>query len=580
MTNDIIVGEYWLVEDKIGEGAFGQIFRTKHIITKNSYALKREESTVYSPQLPDEYKFLKLLEGHDHIPKVYWYGEKSGWNCIVIDMLGPSLHMLSKPDNFLLESNFPISLDQLLELDEFESIDDSKRFQMLVARKYKTFLVDFGLAAYYIDQNTGKHIQINKKMIKNKTGTARYTSINVHKGYQHTRRDDMESLGYIFLEMLSGSLPWSGTRVLRSQDRWARMKTIKSDTSLVELCKGCPMGFLKYLEYCRRLRYNEKPDYDYLRKLLIESTGSGCEAELVAQHSNSFNTPFRNDVSSSSRSRTYSLPFKDLEQVDHNVQRSNIYNNTNCKDYYLDKSHNDNRNKKITNIKKPVINSWFAPRNPVTLWDQQAAELEKAWNKGQSWNGSKDDDNNNSKSNYISPLVDEKITYSSPCKKPIYVNNIVMPGNSYGYNHSRKIHDNQQIKTANSDMKVHRKQKWEQDMANLLDSWRQSDQDITTDSQKSNYMPKNKVKEKSRMSHYPKNEFQVFDDEPQSSDGWTNHSIDFKHSNALEFGKGHDSCNSQSRQPSALSKSSKIRNSSYSAIVSHNYDSESRRKKN
>ncbi|CAJ0755495.1 10886_t:CDS:2 [Entrophospora sp. SA101] len=127
-------------------------------------------------------------------------------------------------------------------------------------------------------------------------------------------------------------------------------------------------------------------------------------------------------------------------------------------------------------------------------------------------------------------------------------------------------------------MKVHRKQKWEQDMVNLLDSWRQSDQGITTDSQKSNYMPKNKVKEKSRMSHYPMNEFQVFDDEPQSSDGWTNHSIDFKHSNALEFGKGHDSCDSQSRQPSALSKSSKIRNSSYSAIVSHHYDSESPRK--
>jgi hypothetical protein len=33
------------------------------------------------------------------------------------------------------------------------------------------------------------------------------------------------------------------------------------------LCKGFPLEFVTYFQYCRSLRFDDKPDYSYLRKL-------------------------------------------------------------------------------------------------------------------------------------------------------------------------------------------------------------------------------------------------------------------------------------------------------------------------
>ncbi|CAG8650136.1 9202_t:CDS:2, partial [Paraglomus occultum] len=102
---------------------------------------------------------------------------------------------------------------------------------------------------------------------KNLTGTARYASINTHLGVEQSRRDDLESLGYVMMYFCRGSLPWQGLRAATKKQKYDRIMEKKMTTPTELLCRGFPNEFAIYLNYTRSLRFDDKPDYSYLRKL-------------------------------------------------------------------------------------------------------------------------------------------------------------------------------------------------------------------------------------------------------------------------------------------------------------------------
>jgi casein kinase 1/casein kinase I family protein HRR25 len=108
-------------------------------------------------------------------------------------------------------------------------------------RKHVCHVIDFGLAKKYQDPRNGRHIPYIEG--KNLTGTARYASINTHLGIEQSRRDDMESLGFVLMYFLRGSLPWQGLKANTKKQKYQRILERKQATHPEQLCRGYPTEF-------------------------------------------------------------------------------------------------------------------------------------------------------------------------------------------------------------------------------------------------------------------------------------------------------------------------------------------------
>ena len=129
-------------------------------------------------------------------------------------------------------------------------------------------VIDFGLAKKFCDPKTHLHIPYREN--KNLTGTARYTSINTHLGVEQACRDDLESLAYVLMYFLRDALPWQGLKAATKKQKYDRIMEKKMTTPTDLLYCGFPNEFGIFLNYTHTLRFDDKPDYSYLRKLFCD----------------------------------------------------------------------------------------------------------------------------------------------------------------------------------------------------------------------------------------------------------------------------------------------------------------------
>ena len=121
-------------------------------------------------------------------------------------------------------------------------------------------LIDFELSKEFRDPNTHVHIPRNKDL--GLTGTAIFASINSHLGLELGRRDDLESLAYILFYFLWGVLPWQGL-ACEGQDMIESKRSIATHN----LFQALPVEFRAFLEHCRSLSFDGKPNYDHFYTL-------------------------------------------------------------------------------------------------------------------------------------------------------------------------------------------------------------------------------------------------------------------------------------------------------------------------
>ena len=273
LKGKIIFGKY-KVKEFISKGTFGGVFLAENIKTEKLYALKAENKYCKNPILQSESFILFNLKGLG-IPSVITYGYFGQYNILVQTLLGKSIERIRLENNkkLNLKDVCMIAIQTLERIEFIHSKNyihrDIKPENFLVGNpdSYLIYLIDFGNARKYRSSRTGKHITSEKN---NKIfGTPLFLSINVLKGYEQSRKDDLVSLGYMYIYLATGYLPWSNIKYKNPEEMLHKTSRLKQKINLEELCKDMPKEMLIYMKYVRDLKFDQTPDYTFLRKLFM-----------------------------------------------------------------------------------------------------------------------------------------------------------------------------------------------------------------------------------------------------------------------------------------------------------------------
>ncbi|CAG9316196.1 unnamed protein product [Blepharisma stoltei] len=276
MENNQLLDDRFQVSHVIGSGSFGEVRLGTDTITNKQVAIKISKTETHSSQILSEAKTLSILKNGKGIPKLFSQGSDEKSNYIVIELLGPSLynHFSSCRRRFSLKTILILAY-QMIQRIEFvhnKSIihRDIKpaNFLMGLGENINTlYLIDYGLSKKYRDPKSKKHIPYKEG--RSLTGTARFASINTHMGIEISRRDDLESIGYLLSYFMIGKLPWQELDGKSKKEKYLKIMERKLTTSVGNLFAGYPEEFIRFMIYCKSLNFEEDPDYTYIKGLIL-----------------------------------------------------------------------------------------------------------------------------------------------------------------------------------------------------------------------------------------------------------------------------------------------------------------------
>jgi serine/threonine protein kinase len=250
-----MINKKYTLINKIGEGSFGAIYKAQNCRTREEVAIKIESIEHTTNLLKNESVIYQYLLGTTGIPQVKWYGKDEQNYYMVIPLLGKSLNqLLYEKQVFPLKLVLQIGI-QLLQL--LQSIHDKglvhrdiKPDNFLLGPDSKNlYLIDFGLCKSYIKND--KHIDM--KLTKGLIGSLTYCSINAHLFKELSRRDDLESLGYMLIYLSLGELPWRETK---------EVENILNQKADIILHPNVPSFLKEFIQYTRELEFKSTPCYE------------------------------------------------------------------------------------------------------------------------------------------------------------------------------------------------------------------------------------------------------------------------------------------------------------------------------
>jgi hypothetical protein len=277
-----IIGKKYNIEKLLGQGKFGVVYKGRNIKSDEEVAIKTEKRDIDSV-----YKILKYettilthlaCNGCKNIPSVYWYGVYLEYTCLIMSYYSCNLQdYINKKsiDQNKLNMIMIKCIDILENVHKQWVLHRDIKPQNFMINDGDLYIIDFGLSAIYINENSEHVKKIDSEHI---IGTPKYVSYFTHCGNTVSRRNDLISLGYMYLYLNNGELPWDNVNMIEqsqqnniSETHLTHTKNIfrrreKKWENISKIAVDC---IYNYLKYCYELEYDTKPNYYILKELFL-----------------------------------------------------------------------------------------------------------------------------------------------------------------------------------------------------------------------------------------------------------------------------------------------------------------------
>uniref|UniRef100_A0A6C0JL41 non-specific serine/threonine protein kinase n=1 Tax=viral metagenome TaxID=1070528 RepID=A0A6C0JL41_9ZZZZ len=265
--------------EKIGHGNFGSVYKGINQKNGEHVAIKSENRNSPIKLLKNETSILKYLYdyGSRITPIVYWFGVDNEFNYLIMSYYEISLYDYCNQNSLSIDKINKImyaSIDILETIHKNYIIHCDIKPQNFMISNEELFLIDFGFSRFFIDENKKPLCDLGSQNI---IGTPKYVSYNIHNGNMPSCRDDLISLGYIYLYLCCRELPWDNLKINNTTFEYddlhilnfknQQRKNLKEWENLEKLCLQVNEKIHKFLNYCYLLKYDSTPEYTILKTL-------------------------------------------------------------------------------------------------------------------------------------------------------------------------------------------------------------------------------------------------------------------------------------------------------------------------
>ena len=281
----------------IGEGTFSEIYTAED--TSNSELVVVKCQKDGEDLLREESEIHKKLSITGCVPNFYFYGLHKNhvnkeFQVIVMELMGTSISDVRKniknrifhPDDAVRIARAMLQCLESMHNMGFIHRDIKPSNFVLSKSSDNVKAIDFGLTKKIFVG--GKHYSRSNTRVQFR-GTSMFASVKAHRHEDLSRRDDLWSVLFVLVLMLSGRLPWrdlahrkhskniSRKERAKISDQIAHMKEANfEDVHANDFLKNISMPYQLLCKglysYIRSLRFEDKPNYRHIYAMLNKQT--------------------------------------------------------------------------------------------------------------------------------------------------------------------------------------------------------------------------------------------------------------------------------------------------------------------